>query len=142
MTYKATLDPLLPALRIAYGKDVMELLRAQYRSGRVTGDLPRTLRQGVRIGFGMMEVAAITSVAVELGIKAEIANLAAEAIDRARRQRVDASPTEQSRSLDVPRPPLEPAVKGHPNFPSYGHRKFPTRVNSSLTLLRPARVQL
>ena len=110
MTYKATLDPLLPALRIAYGKDVMELLRAQYRSGRVTGDLPRTLRQGVRIGFGMMEVAAITSVAVELGIKAEIANLAAEAIDRARRQRVDASPTEQSRSLDVPRPPLEAAM--------------------------------
>lgn len=93
MTRKATLDPLLPALRMAYGKEVMELLRTQYRGGRVTGDLPRTLRQGVRIGFGMMEVEFITSVAVELGINRQIAALAAEAIDRARRQRADAANT-------------------------------------------------
>ena len=110
MTYKTTLDPLLPALKTAYGKDVMELLRAQYRSGRVAGDLPRTLRQGVRIGFGMMEVESITSVAVDLGIKQEVAAIAAEAIDRARRQRADASPTEQTRSLDEPRPLLQPAM--------------------------------
>ena len=58
-THKATLDPLLPALRIAYGSDVMELLRAQYRVGRASGDLPRTLRQGARIGFGVMEASSI-----------------------------------------------------------------------------------
>ncbi len=92
---KAALDPLLPALRIAYGKDAMELFRGQYRGGRVTGDLPRTLRQGVRIGFGMMEEAAITSVALDLGIKEEIAVLAAQAIDNARRQRPAALLTEQ-----------------------------------------------
>lgn len=97
IAYKATLDPLLPALRIAYGADVMELLRAQYRGGRVSGDLPRTLRQGVRIGFGMMELRAIESVAVELGIKEEIAFLAAQAIEQARRQR---SRVEQSTSQD------------------------------------------
>ncbi|MEX5217525.1 MAG: hypothetical protein NW701_06835 [Nitrospira sp.] len=101
---KAALDPLLPALRIAYGKDVMELLRAQYRGGRVTGDLPRTLRQGVRIGFGMMEIAAITSVAVDLGIKEDIAVLAAQAIDDARRQRAAALQVEESM------PPQQPAM--------------------------------
>lgn len=83
--YKTTLDPLLPVLKIAYGKDVMELLRAQYRSGRVSGDLPRTLRQGVRIGFGMMEVQTIVLVATELGVSADMATLAAQAIDSARR---------------------------------------------------------
>ncbi|MDC8451088.1 MAG: hypothetical protein LV473_22465, partial [Nitrospira sp.] len=31
-----------------------------------------------------------------------------------------------------------PIVKGHPNFPSYGHRKFPTLVKRSLRLLRVA----
>jgi hypothetical protein len=33
-------------------------------------------------------------------------------------------------------------VKGHPNFPSYGHRKFPTLVSSLLRLRPPARVRL
>ncbi|GMV51333.1 hypothetical protein FBQ96_11515 [Nitrospirales bacterium NOB] len=93
--YKTTLDPLLPVLKIAYGKDVMELLRAQYRSGRVSGDLPRTLRQGVRIGFGMMEVQTIVLVATELGVSADMATLAAQAIDSARRQR---SQSEQFKS--------------------------------------------
>jgi len=109
-THRATLDPFLPALRIAYGSDVMELLRAQYRAGRASGDLLRTLRQGVRIGFGMMAAEDITSVAVKLGIKQEVATLAAEAIDRARRQRADASPSEQSRSLDEPGSLSEPAM--------------------------------
>jgi len=54
---RANLDPLLPALTLAYGDDVMELLKAQYRSGRGKGDLPRTLRQGVRIGLGLMPAA-------------------------------------------------------------------------------------
>ncbi|MCW5798414.1 MAG: hypothetical protein LZF60_50186 [Nitrospira sp.] len=109
-THRATLDPFLPALRIAYGSDVMELLRAQYRASRASGDLLRTLRQGVRIGFGMMAVEDITSVAVKLGIKQQVAALAAEAIDRARRQRADASPSEQSRSLDEPGSLSEPAM--------------------------------
>lgn len=86
-THKATLDPLLPALRIAYGSDVMELLRAQYRVGRASGDLPRTLRQGARIGFGVMEASSIALVATELGVSADMATLAAQAIDSARRQR-------------------------------------------------------
>ncbi|WHZ22748.1 MAG: hypothetical protein OJF47_001860 [Nitrospira sp.] len=96
-THKATLDPLLPALRIAYGSDAMELLRAQYRVGRASGDLPRTLRQGVRIGFGMMEVPTIALAATELGVSADVATLAAQAIDSARRQR---SHAEQSKSQD------------------------------------------
>ncbi len=106
-THKATLDPLLPALRIAYGSDVMELLRAQYRVGRASGDLPRTLRQGVRIGFGMMEVPTIALVATELGVSADVATLAAQAIDSARRQRSQAEP---SPSQEVPKSPQEPAM--------------------------------
>ena len=109
-THKATLDPLLPALKIAYGKDVMELLRAQYRSGRVAGDLPRTLRQGVRIGFGMMEVESITSVAVELGVSADMATLAAKAIDSARRQRSDPSQVQQAKSRDDLARSLQPPI--------------------------------
>lgn len=106
-SHKATLDPLLPALKIAYGSDVIELLRAQYRGGRVSGDLPRTLRQGVRIGFGMMEVSSIALVATELGVTADIANLAAEAIDGARRQRFQA---EQSKSGSDSVSSLQPAL--------------------------------
>jgi hypothetical protein len=37
---------------------------------------------------------------------------------------------------------LEGCVKGHPNFPSYGHRKFPTLVRSPLRRRPPARVRL
>ncbi|MBA4682159.1 MAG: hypothetical protein H2075_05215 [Pseudomonas sp.] len=51
MAQSAGLDPLLPALRAAYGAEVIELLKAQNRSGRSQGDLPRTLRQGIRIGL-------------------------------------------------------------------------------------------
>ena len=85
----------------------MELLRAQYRVGRAGGDLPRTLRQGVRIGFGMMEVPTIALVATELGVSADIATLAAQAIDGARRQR---SQTEQSPSQEVTNYPQPPAM--------------------------------
>lgn len=46
-----TLGPLMEALGVAYGPDVDRLLEGQYRQGRGTGDLPRTLRQGVRIGL-------------------------------------------------------------------------------------------
>jgi len=109
-THKATLDPLLPALRIAYGSDVMELLRAQYRVGRAGGDLPRTLRQGVRIGFGMMEVPTIALVATELGVSADMATLAAKAIDSARRQRSDPSQVQQAKSRDDLARSLQPPI--------------------------------
>ncbi len=78
--HKATLEPLLPALKAAYGADVMELLKSQYRSGRSKGDLPRTLRQGVRIGFSMIESEKIVSAAVGLGLAKSVATLAADTI--------------------------------------------------------------
>jgi hypothetical protein len=80
--HRATLDPLLPALKVAYGSDVMDLLKSQYRGGRAKGDLPRTLRQGVRIGFSMMESEKIVSAAVGLGLTKDIATLAADTIKR------------------------------------------------------------
>jgi hypothetical protein len=81
------LDSLLPTLKAAYGKDVVELLKAQYRSGRSKGDLPRTLRQGVRIGFGVMEKNDIQKTAHALGIDEHTAKQAAEALVIARNQR-------------------------------------------------------
>jgi hypothetical protein len=80
--HKANLDPLLPALKTAYGADAMELLKSQYRSGRSKGDLPRTLRQGVRIGFSMMESEKIVYAAVGLGLTKGVATLAADTIKR------------------------------------------------------------
>lgn len=85
------LDPLLPALKAAYGADAMGLLKAQYRSGRAKGDLPRTLRQGVRIGFGTMRNDAVVAAAVGLGITENIASLAAAALALARAQRPPAA---------------------------------------------------
>jgi hypothetical protein len=90
-TQKAALDPLLPALKIAYGSAVMEMLKAQYRSGRTKSDLPRTLRQGVRIGFGLMPTDQIAAAGTGLGINEDIAFLAAEALEIARRQRPPAA---------------------------------------------------
>lgn len=45
------LGSLTKALPVAYGPEWPELLKAQYRQGRVSGDLPRTLRQGIRAGL-------------------------------------------------------------------------------------------
>lgn len=42
---------LFPALEVAYGPRYLELLRDQYRVGRDKGELPKTLRQGTRIGL-------------------------------------------------------------------------------------------
>jgi hypothetical protein len=39
------------SLRNAYGTDYLALLAAQYRNGRGKGDLPRSLRQGIRLGL-------------------------------------------------------------------------------------------
>lgn len=88
---RGALDPLLPALMAAYGQDVMELLQAQYRAGRSSGDLPRTLRQGVRIGFGLLPAGDIAAVAERLGIPAGLAAQAADALMRLRKLRPPAS---------------------------------------------------
>lgn len=45
------LGQLTEALAVAYGPDWSEFLKAQYRQGRVSGELPRTIRQGVRAGL-------------------------------------------------------------------------------------------
>jgi hypothetical protein len=79
--HKTSLNPLLPALKAAYGADAMELLKSQYRSGRSKGDLPRTLRQGVRIGFGMFEhEKEVVTAAVGLGLAKDVAESAADAL--------------------------------------------------------------
>lgn len=44
-------EALMGALEHAYGPDYHDLLMAQYRSGRAKGELPRSLRQGIRIGL-------------------------------------------------------------------------------------------
>lgn len=43
--------PIYDALRYAYGSQFTDLMRAQYINGRSSGDLPRTLRQGVRLAL-------------------------------------------------------------------------------------------
>lgn len=96
--HKVGLDPLLPAFQAAYGTDAMALLKAQYRSGRSKGDLPRTLRQGVRIGFAMMTSEDIVTSAVGLGITENVARLAAEALVLAREQRPPAAGKELASS--------------------------------------------
>lgn len=88
---KAGLDSLLPALQAAYGSDAVELLKAQYRSGRSKGDLPRTLRQGVRIGFGIQTQEQITQTATSLGVNEDAAQQAAAALVIARIQRPPAA---------------------------------------------------
>lgn len=66
------------ALGLAYGPKSNELLRAQYSNGRNTGDLPKTLRQGLRIGLssenaeslandiGVVDAQTLKSVATKL----------------------------------------------------------------------------
>ena len=44
-------DEVMGCLRRAYGPNVVEYLQALYREGRTSGELPRTLRQGARIGL-------------------------------------------------------------------------------------------
>jgi hypothetical protein len=78
-------------LRAAYGIEVLELLKAQYRSGRSKGDLPRTLRQGVRIGFGVQSKEEISLTAQELGIDKKTSDQAASALLITRAQRPPAA---------------------------------------------------
>jgi hypothetical protein len=84
---RANLDPLVLPLETAYGEDVIEVLKAQYRSGRAKGDLPRTLRQGVRIGLGLLPAADIANVARGLGVPDRTAATAARALEMVNRSR-------------------------------------------------------
>lgn len=59
---KSAIKPLRPALEVAYGVDVMEILAQQYRSGRSKGSAPDTIRQGVRLGLPFMDVAEAAKV--------------------------------------------------------------------------------
>ncbi len=43
--------PVMEALRVAYGPEYMPLLKAQYRANRTFGELPKSIRQGARVGL-------------------------------------------------------------------------------------------
>lgn len=58
---KKTLGRLMETLEVAYGADYLELMKAQYRAGRATGDLRRTIRQGVRIGLNVDNAARMAA---------------------------------------------------------------------------------
>lgn len=62
------IDPLLPALRLSYGNSVMEMMKVQYISGRGKSDLPRTIRQGVRIGLDLMDEKTLKLTVEKLGL--------------------------------------------------------------------------
>lgn len=62
------LAPLLPALTAAYGPDALALLQGHYRSGRARGELPRLLRQGVRMGMHLLEEDAAVTLITAMGI--------------------------------------------------------------------------
>ena len=44
-------EPVMQALHVAYGPEYLSLLKAQYRANRAGGELPKSLRQGARIGL-------------------------------------------------------------------------------------------
>ena len=61
------ITPFLPAVRQACGERTDEILKAQYRDGRGGGELPKTLRQGMRIGFVALPEAAVREMAGAVG---------------------------------------------------------------------------
>ena len=54
-------DPLKSTLVVAYGEQYEQLLRAQYREDWAHSDLPKTLRQGVRLGLDGANAAAVAT---------------------------------------------------------------------------------
>lgn len=44
-------DPVMKSLEVAYGPEYLSLIKAQYRSGRTAAELPKTIRQGARVGL-------------------------------------------------------------------------------------------
>jgi hypothetical protein len=77
------LEPLMAAIGRAYGSDTEPLLKAQYRGGRAQGELPRSLRQGYRIGLPALEPTEIRAVAEAIGVAQSEAILGAAAKLRA-----------------------------------------------------------
>lgn len=70
--------PLWQALDVAYGPQGDKLMREQYRDGGAKGELPKTLRQGIRIGLTPDNAREIAG---DLGVvKAEVLAKAATAI--------------------------------------------------------------
>lgn len=51
---KHAIRHLMPALKVAYGDDYMDIISQQYRAGRSDGQAPDTIRQGVRLGLPFM----------------------------------------------------------------------------------------
>jgi len=62
------LAAMLPALEAAYGPDALALLQGHYRSGRARGELPRLLRQGVRMGVPLLDEAAAVTLITAMGL--------------------------------------------------------------------------
>ncbi len=62
--------PIYEALRYAYGSQFTNLMRAQYINGRSSGDLPRTLRQGVRLALNSENAEALAATIGHLDGKA------------------------------------------------------------------------
>jgi hypothetical protein len=56
---RSILGPLYPALALAYGEAFEGLLKSYYRCARLTGDLPRTLRQGARLALAPQNAATL-----------------------------------------------------------------------------------
>ena len=52
-------EPVMQALSVAYGSEYQDFLTTQFRADRVSGELPRTIRQGARIGLTPQTAAAL-----------------------------------------------------------------------------------
>ena len=53
---KLAIQPLEPALRLAYGPHYLDLIAQQYRSDRSKGAAPDTIRQGVRLALPFLDI--------------------------------------------------------------------------------------
>lgn len=62
------LGDVMKAVRRAYGAHADALLRAQYQGGRTDGVLPKSLRQGFRIGLPALDAATIETIADSVGV--------------------------------------------------------------------------
>jgi hypothetical protein len=62
------LEVLGPPVHKAYGSDTEAVLQAQYRDGRNAGELPRTLRQGYRIGISALAPEQVAEICRHIGV--------------------------------------------------------------------------
>jgi hypothetical protein len=58
-------SPVMKALEIAYGPQYMKMLKGQYLANRRSGDLPKSIRQGARVGLTPETAAALAG---EIGV--------------------------------------------------------------------------